>query len=278
MAECWYTSRRRVRPAEWTFDLIFTGTGIGDGTYNNNDFAPVGSYPNGFTGYHDSATAGESMAERLRLAIDAAAPAGHSFTCTFSPTTGLFTLHCTTLGAGNWSLNFDQEEFGDWFGWQGAGGGFLNKTTAQSSTQVAAGLIYSGTGRTDWHEDGYETTSEQTISESGVCAGLGTGYERTVTSWRHEHERYGAVVSPYESGTWDQSGRSWCWKDFFLYHQRTHQPFRLYTSTALALSAYKGPYVLTGESLRGFQLVETERHSHYYWPVPLTVRKYLAAT
>ncbi len=256
MANPVYLSRVVLAPNEWgaTFNV--------DGV-SNDIYVPAGAY------YIDEiTTAWEDEAEDVY--------AGESFTIDFSLTTGKTSIRCSTVAASDFDLTWLSTSFRDWMGFTA---GFSNVgTTTQTATNIAQGVLFAGSGRKSYRRKRHNDNRYRRAS-SGRSAGVGSADVLYDWTWLHEFEPLTAATSPVlASGTLDEAGTvvPWTWEDFFAYHKRTSQPFRLYESSADSLSAYLYGHALelNAESRGPFEPKPTEDDSDRYFTVPMACSKF----
>jgi len=259
-----YLSRIRVPANTWS--ITATIDGVTDTVY-----IAAGNY------YLDG-----TSAESLCQAVDDALESGwaaENFTVGHSTTTGMISIACTTL-AGTWAVAFDQLAFANAMGYAMAGGGWAaTATTPQVSDVLPTLQLFAGSGRSAYPGLLYRTSGATVIAESGVTAHVGSGIARQFSSWEHGFEAYTGASSPLESGVWAaDAGALWTWADFWLHHVSTGQPFRYFSSTGLAATAYDDEFVFDGKMYQEFSPQRVEEGSDRYWKVGFDVAIYQEAT
>ncbi len=256
MANPVYLSRVMLGAAEWgaTFNVDGVPLPI---------YVPAGAY------YIDElTTAWEDQAEAEFV--------GESFSIDFDLATGKTSIRCSTVAASDFDLTWLSDEFRDWMGFAG---NFSNVgTTTQTATNIAQGVIFAGSGRKSYRRE-RDNDNRYRRASSGRSASVGNSDVLYDWSWVHEFEPLTATTSPVlASGTLDEAGTvvPWTWEDFFAYHKRTGQPFRLYESSADSLSEYLYGFALelNTKSRGPFAPTPTEDNSDRYFTVPMACSKY----
>lgn len=264
MARHFLLSRVRVlSTSQWRFDLR-----IPSGGPLESKAVAVGQY------YNADSVAVNDLRSALKSQLDSHANAA-VFTVSYSHGTGIFTI--ASDGA-TFDVTWTDTALRDWLGYTGDLAG-ANSYVAPNEAQ---GTIFPESGRQEWNDQDYETTSGVAVAESGVVATIGTGVERELSRWTYAFEPRLRVASPLASGTFDRSGAQvpWTWQDFWSHHSTRSEgkgePFRYYTDTAAAITAYEDEYVLDAPTVARFRKARTIQEADTYWRVELDVRAWVA--
>lgn len=271
---------------EWRCDVTVDAVGPITITFPVQTlFCYFNDVPGGDPDFHSIATVFDGLLEAAFTAPD------ETFTVTYDVNTGKFTIACST---GNITIDWVTGTYGtglrNWLGFTGSSTG---SAASHTSTNVARGVIFASSGRTNFAQTPLESVGTSNRAQSGLVAGLSAVNPLASAveemEYEHQHEPRDQGGSPYASGTWDvnASFTPWTWADAWLHlSQNRGLPLRVYTETSSSwtLAGYyktpfqTGAFVPQEEWYKRFAPANRFKNFDGVWVVPMKLYAFVKPT
>lgn len=223
--------------------------------------------------FNDAFVAGDSLAQAVANALNThSGVGGNPFAVAYDLAAGEYTISRT----GAFDIDFPVTAARDWLGFSGN----VSGASSYTSDQVAQGTIFAGSDRARFTGRQAYYQVNQTRSQAGPVAIIGTGVETFGARWEHALELVTGVPDPLESGSRDDDSSvvPWVWHDFFRHHLQFYvgEPFRFYADVNDSINDYEDEYQVVDTN--AFDPAWGEEEVAFYCIVRLIVADYVVST